>query len=103
MYQATQYINGFRIGREWRAGDLVSEEEMPEGMFNILRTIGALVPVEEEEPPYEEMVDELVNEVNATPAAIELAEEMGVDLSEVEGTGKDGSILKGDVEAFAGE
>jgi pyruvate/2-oxoglutarate dehydrogenase complex dihydrolipoamide acyltransferase (E2) component len=35
---------------------------------------------------------------NATPPAVERANELGVDLSEVEGTGQDGAILKKDVE-----
>lgn len=33
-----------------------------------------------------------------TPAALELAQEHGIDLSTIEGTGKDGRILKGDVD-----
>ncbi len=40
------------------------------------------------------------NEIDATDAALELAEELGVDLSEVEGSGIDGRITKPDVEAF---
>ena len=39
------------------------------------------------------------NEIDATEAALELAEELGVDLSEVEGSGIDGRITKPDVEA----
>lgn len=38
-------------------------------------------------------------DIDVTPAAAELAEEEGIDLSELEGTGKEGRILKGDVEA----
>ena len=40
------------------------------------------------------------NEVDATEAAIELAEELDVDLSKVEGTGTEGRVTKPDVEAF---
>lgn len=40
-------------------------------------------------------------EVDATPAAEALAEEKGVDLSEVDGSGKDGTVTKADVEAAA--
>ncbi|MFQ5746057.1 MAG: 50S ribosomal protein L21 [Gemmatimonadota bacterium] len=36
--------------------------------------------------------------VEATPAAAALAEEHGIDLSTIEGSGKEGRILKGDVE-----
>lgn len=38
-------------------------------------------------------------DVDVTPAAAELAEAEGIDLSALEGTGKEGRILKGDVEA----
>ncbi len=40
------------------------------------------------------------NEVDATEAAIELAEELDVDLSKVEGSGTEGRITKPDVEEF---
>lgn len=38
-------------------------------------------------------------EPDATPAAAELAQEEGLDLTTIEGTGKEGRILKSDVEA----
>lgn len=38
------------------------------------------------------------DEVNATPGAVELAEELGLDLGEVEGSGAEGRIYKSDVE-----
>ena len=40
----------------------------------------------------------MTEEVEATDAAVELAEEEGVDLSEIEGTGSDGKVLKSDVQ-----
>lgn len=40
-------------------------------------------------------------EVQASAAAVKLAETLGVDLAYVEGTGKGGSITKGDVEDAA--
>lgn len=36
---------------------------------------------------------------NATEAALAAAQELGVNLNDVKGTGKDGSITKGDVES----
>lgn len=38
-------------------------------------------------------------EVEATDAAINLAQELGIDLASIEGTGKDGKITVGDVRA----
>ncbi len=38
-------------------------------------------------------------QVDATPAALEHAESLGVDISQIKGTGKDGKVTKGDVEA----
>lgn len=43
-------------------------------------------------------VDKESTEINATSAAIELAKNEGVDLSQVVGTGNDGRITKADVE-----
>lgn len=61
------------------------------------------------ESDYDESVHELyagetapkprAAEVDATDAARELAEDEGIDLATVEGSGKDGRITKGDVEA----
>lgn len=50
--------------------------------------------------------DEEVDEeevVNATDAAIKLAEEYGIDISEVEGSGSDGRVTVGDVKAVIPE
>ncbi|MCD4803091.1 MAG: 30S ribosomal protein S16 [Anaerolineales bacterium] len=52
--------------------------------------------VEVEEAPVEEAV-EVETELKITDAARKLAEENGVDLSAVKGTGKDGAILKSDI------
>lgn len=47
--------------------------------------------------------DKAVDEVNATGAAIEFADEHGLDLSDVEGSGKGGRIVLSDVEALIEE
>jgi pyruvate/2-oxoglutarate dehydrogenase complex dihydrolipoamide acyltransferase (E2) component len=57
----------------------------------------------EEAAAEEAAAPEAAEEVEATPAAEALAAEEGVDLSEVEGSGEDGKILKSDVEAAADE
>lgn len=44
---------------------------------------------------------EAVSAADATKGAQEAAEELGVDLASVSGTGKDGKITKADVEAAA--
>jgi len=41
------------------------------------------------------------DEVEATDAAEKLAKELGVDLSEIEGTGADGRVIVSDVQAAA--
>jgi pyruvate/2-oxoglutarate dehydrogenase complex dihydrolipoamide acyltransferase (E2) component len=46
--------------------------------------------------------DEDDGSVNATAGAITAAEELGVDISTVVGSGKDGKVTKADVEAAAG-
>lgn len=50
-----------------------------------------------EEKP--QAVEESEPEISASPAAVKLAEEHGIDLVTVEGSGAGGSIVKSDVEA----
>lgn len=59
-------------------------EEVGDGSYR--RRSGAAGTVEEDGP-------------NATDAAVALADELGVDLSAVEGTGAEGRITVGDVRA----
>jgi len=56
----------------------------------------------EPEPEAEPEPEEPVEEPEATPAAAELADEKGVDLTEVEGSGVGGKVTKADVEKAAG-
>jgi pyruvate/2-oxoglutarate dehydrogenase complex dihydrolipoamide acyltransferase (E2) component len=50
-----------------------------------------------------EQADEPKSEVQATPAAERRAEELGVDLSQVRGTGSGGRIIVKDVQQAARE
>jgi hypothetical protein len=65
------------------------------GLADYLIISGVAVPcLEQVDTP-----DKGVVEISATPAAIELAEQHGIDLATIAGTGADGKILKGDVQA----
>jgi len=63
----------------------------PDGSFS---RIADATAVEEKPECYYE-------DISTTGAAADLADELGVDLSTVEGTGKGGRITKADVEAAA--
>lgn len=74
-----------------RHGDVFSIDE---GKFDpswMVRIEGAPADAEDGAP-----------DVKASPAAAALAEELGVDLSTVAGSGKDGTITKSDVQSAAG-
>lgn len=45
-------------------------------------------------------IEPLTVEIDATPAAIKLAAQNGIDLTTVTGSGTDGRILKSDIEAL---
>jgi len=51
----------------------------------------------------EERSENYYKDIDTTGAAAELALELGVDLSEVQGSGKGGRITKADVEAAASD
>jgi len=55
-------------------------------------------PAASKGPAAEEVVEQAIAEAEITPAAAELARENGLDISAVKGTGKDGRVLKSDVE-----
>jgi len=50
-----------------------------------------------------EQSENYYKDISTTGAAAELALELGVDLSEIEGSGKGGRITKADVEAAAND
>jgi pyruvate/2-oxoglutarate dehydrogenase complex dihydrolipoamide acyltransferase (E2) component len=68
--------------------------------------VAALLEQEAKQPAEEITEAPAVKEpdwLKATPSAAELAEEYGIDLSTVDGSGKDGTIVKKDVELFIEE
>ena len=94
-------------------GSLVTGEQHEALKTEGLAVAGAEQPVAAEAPPTApadaarsdeaESQNTQSDEVEATEAAEDAAEELGVDLTKVEGTGQDGRVLKGDVEAAASD
>jgi len=78
------------------AGTEAEVEAEPESPAEVASETGAGDAAEEAE---EAEAEPEVEPIEATSAAGELAEEHGLDLSAIEGTGKDGRILKSDVES----
>ena len=56
-------------------------------------------PEQKTQQPEPQAAESAPAEIDVTPAAAELAEAEGIDLATLEGTGKEGRILKSDVEA----
>ena len=63
--------------------------------------IGPAIPDHQEVAGEDVSVEEVSHAAAATAGAVTLAAELGVDLSTIEGTGKDGKITAGDVRAAA--
>lgn len=92
---------GFPKGKAKRP----AKREKPEPEAPVVEPLEAEVPVEkpaaapEPEAPVEAVAEAPeAGELDITGAARELAEEHGIDLASVEGSGKDGRILKTDVQ-----
>lgn len=115
-YRAKTFIKTSASGgREWQPGMVIQEGDGPDYWIQSLLEEGAIermgfpesVVVEDapameiaaEEVPAIEVVE--TDAVEATAAAEALAEELGIDLADVQGTGLDDRITKGDVEDFA--
>ena len=65
------------------------------------RPVGGTGAANRQADEAEEQADEPKSEVDATPAAERRAEELGVDLSQVRGTGSGGRITVNDVQSAA--
>ncbi len=66
--------------------------------YTEIRIVGIDLPDEPQEAAAKPAAPAESTPVDITPVAQELAEEHGFDLGAIEGTGKDGRILKGDVD-----
>lgn len=88
----------------YREGDVVEVTEA-EARWLMSDSPGTFEPAETkgmDEPPANRAILS-APETKATDAARELAAEHGIDLDDVEGTGDDGRVLKGDVAALIDE
>ncbi len=75
--------------------DILKEAGAPPGLAAAAPQAGAGAPATAQAEAAEEV------RVKATPVARRLAEELGIDLRQVKGTGPEGRITREDVEAFA--
>ena len=74
-----------------------------EGKGSVRKAEPAAAPAEKPAPPpVEEKAEAPAAAASLSPAVRKLVDEKGVDPKQVEGTGKDGRLTKGDVLAFAG-
>ena len=75
-------------------------EEINFKLADMSAKLDAALGIKTSEPELEPA--EVASAPEATKGAVDLAAELGVDLSEVSGTGADGKIIKSNVADFAG-
>ncbi len=98
-------------GEDREVGSILSDDDFNKSATGTLTSAGVLqrIPVAAtiSSPPKEDEEDEDGGGEDAAPQASDAAkakaEELGVDLSEVEGTGAGGNVVVKDVEDHAGE
>ena len=96
MLEVVAPANGKLIEVVKDEGDIVLSEEIIAHFLEVETTASvAVTPVSEMRP--DARFEEPDGEVSASPAARKLAEENGVDINEVTGSGKSGRITKDDV------
>ncbi len=98
ILQATaEYMPGIELDVEDSVADGLIETGQAELAVNqVVYNHESEIPAEAVSSP---SLGESQPEVVATQAALDHAEALGVDISEIQGTGKDGKVTKGDVEA----
>jgi len=72
--------------------------EAPKAKAEKPKAEAAPEPAVEKTPGEQPVAEAAAVELDITPAAAELAAEHGIDLATIEGTGKDGRILKSDID-----
>lgn len=98
QYAKVISVKGNRYGiSAWVRKEKMAEEETAVNKF--LNSFGMSQVLGKEEVGDAAFVPE-GKEINATPGAVELAKSEKIELGDVQGTGKDGSITKGDVQAL---
>ena len=93
--QATTHYSPGNWGRVEVGQELDLEPAVAADLINS----GNAISLEPAEAGPEVPAEEPADEVDATQAAIDHAEAMGIDLAAIQGTGKDGRVTKADVEA----
>ena len=110
-------------GKTWNAGATLNEHELPAHSIRALLADKLIVPIGDAPTEVPEldpgvpseplvvvkgiMIDEPISDAeagelwNATDSAMNLAEELGLNLSDVPGTGRDGRVSKKDVAGYA--
>lgn len=98
-YEAGQVVDLDKVHQPFNVPELLREERLelydPNAVDELEEDVEVDIPVELEP----EEAFELVVELNATPTAVELAEENDLSLALIEGSGDDGKVLVGDVRA----
>jgi pyruvate/2-oxoglutarate dehydrogenase complex dihydrolipoamide acyltransferase (E2) component len=102
-YAGSLYLAGGILSLVFAEGDTVQlDDEVAEA---VNRDSPGVLKRQMKEAPQNRMMtaedteSRQLPEPEASPAAVRLAAEHGLDLSDIEGTGKGGKILKSDVEA----
>lgn len=109
-FEVVSPADGFLLKLLCKEGDMVKVDEIVAIVGNQGDDISAFLKEKSEKPKQEDKEktkkktverDEETRKVKAYPSARELAKELNLDLSQVDGSGTDGLITKEDVESYS--